>query len=89
MRSLLYQGVTPFTEPPACGALPCRTEVPFTFRKGDRLYQFVMRDKVIPEDPFLVMVKAIAFSITTGEFYKGMPPERSVRDWLIKNSVVI
>ena len=89
MKSLLHQGVTPFTTPPACGAIPCRTEVPVSFRKNGRLYQFVLRDKVVPEDPYLVMVKAMAFAVETGEFYKALPPGRGVRDWLIKNSVII
>jgi hypothetical protein len=88
-KSLLYQGVTPFTEPPECGVLVCRFEVPVTIRKDNRLYRFILRDKVLPEDPYLVMIRAVGFAITTGEFYKGLPPSRSVRDWLIKNSVVI
>ncbi len=89
MKSLLFQGVTPFNEPPECGALPCRTEVPITLRKNGRLYKFVLRDKVVPEDPYLVMVKATAFAIQTGEPYVGRSPDRGVRDFLIKTSVVI
>lgn len=89
MRSLLFQGVTPFEQPPACAANPCRTEVPITLRKNGRLYKLVLRDKVVPEDPFLVLVKAAAFARAQGEPYKGIIPDRSARDFLIKDSVVI
>lgn len=90
MRSLLYQdGATPFEEPPGCAANPCRTEVPIRVRKDGRLYSFVLRDKVIPEDPYLVMVKARAFSISQNEPYAGKAPNRSVRDFLIKSSIII
>ena len=89
MKSLLFQGVTPFTEPPDCAAIPCRTEVPITLRKGGRLYIFVLRDKVVPEDILIMMVKAAAFSIQEAEPYNAQVPERSVKDFLIKDSVII
>lgn len=89
MKSLLFQGVTPFIEPPECGSKPCRTEVPITLRKNGRLYQFILRDKVVPEDPYLVLVKAAAFARSQGEPYAGKPPDRGVRDFLIKESVII
>lgn len=89
MKSLLYQHLTPFTEPPSCGVLPCRTEVPITIKKDGRMYRFVLRDKVVPEDPYLVLVKATAFSIAQGEPYVGRAPDRSIKDFLIKDAVVI
>lgn len=90
MKSLLFQpGATPFTEPPDCAAIPCRTEVPITIRKFGRLYNFVLRDKVVPEDPFLVMVKAAAFAISQGEPYVGKEPDRALKDFLIKDTVII
>lgn len=89
MKSLLYQGLTPFVEPPECASQPCRTEVPITLKKDGRLYTFVLRDKVLPEDPFLVLVKAVAFSIANAEPYVGQPPDRAVKDFLIKDTVVI
>jgi len=89
MRSLMFQGVPPFTKPPTCEIVPCRSEVPVTMRRGGRMYTFILRDKIVPEDPYLVMVKAAAFAIITGEYYKGMPVGRDVRDWLIKSTVVI
>lgn len=90
MKSLLFQpGATPFTEPPDCAAIPCRTEVPITVKKFGRLYNFVLRDKVVPEDAYLILVKAAAFAIQQGEPYNGRPPDRAVKDFLIKDSVII
>lgn len=90
MKSLLFQpGASPFSEPSECAALPCRTEVRLNIRKDDRIYKFVLRDKLVPEDPYLVLVKATAFSIQTGEPFNGNPTGRSIKDFLIKNSVVI
>ena len=89
MKSLLFQGVTPFTEPPSCASTPCRTELPITLRKNGRLYNFILRDRVVPEDPMLVMIKAAAFAIAENEPYVGKAPDRAVKDFLIKDAVVI
>lgn len=89
MRSLLAQGVTPFVEPQGCGIEPCRTEVRFNLRKNGRIYRFVARDKIQPEDPFFVLVKAAAFAIQQGEPYNGRTPTRNLKDFLIKSSLVI
>jgi hypothetical protein len=87
MKSLLFQGNTPFVEPATCGV--GRQEVTIVLRKDGRAYRFVLRDKIAAEDPYLVMVRAAAHAIQTGEPYNGTPPSRSVRDFLIKQSVVI
>lgn len=88
MKSLLFQeGATPFEEPPACSK--GRQEVSINIKKDGRIYRFTLRDKIMAEDPYLVLVKAIAHSIQTGEAYNGTPPNRGVRDFLIKQSVVI
>jgi hypothetical protein len=89
MRSLLAQGLTPFTTPAGCTFVPCRTEVTFSFRANGRLYNFVARDKVIPEDPYFVLVKAVAFAIRQGEPYNGRTPDRALKDFLIKSNLVI
>jgi hypothetical protein len=85
-KSLLFTGVLPYSDPPGCG--PGRTEIPATIRKNGRLYKYIIRDKIVVEDPYLVLVKACAFAIAQGEPYSGLPPERSVRDFLIKQNVV-
>lgn len=90
MKSLLFQeGATPFSEPEQCGVTPCRTEIPISIRKDGRLYKFVLRDKVIPEDAYLTLVKALAFAVQMNEPYAGQSPERSVKDFMVKNNVVI
>jgi hypothetical protein len=87
MKSLLHQNVLPgLTLPVGCG--PGRSEVPLTLRKDGRLYRFILRDKLIPEDPYLVLVKATAFAIQTGEPNNGTAPDRSIKDFLIRSSVV-
>jgi hypothetical protein len=87
VKSLLFTGDLPYSEPVTCK--PGRTEVPVTLKKDGRLYRFVVRDKIDVIDPYLVLVKAAAFAIGQGEPYAGLPPERSVRDFLIKQNVVI
>lgn len=89
MRSLIAQGVTPFAIPAGCNIEPCRTEVTFSLREKGRIYQFVARDKIFPEDPYFVLVKAAAFSIRQGEPYNGRTPERSTKDFLIKNNLIL
>lgn len=89
MKSLLFQGVTPFEEPTRCTISPCRTEVRFALQKNGRIYRFVARDKVTPEDPYFVLVKAAAFALDQGESFSGRTPPRTVKDFLIKSSVVI
>lgn len=89
MKSLIYQGLTPFSDSAACKLQPCREEVVINLRKDGRIYRFIARDKVTPEDPYLVMVKATAFAIQTGEAYNGTPPSRTIKDFLIKSSTVI
>lgn len=86
-KSLLYSGDLPYADPPGCGL--GRQEVLVTMQSRGRLYRMVLRDKITIEDPYLVMVKATAFSIREGEAYAGKTPERSVRDFLIKSSVTI
>lgn len=87
MKSLLFQDVTPFVEPATCAL--GRQEVPIAIRKDGRVYRFVLRDKIAAEDVHLVLVKAAAHAVQSGEPYNGTPPSRSVRDFLIKQSVVI
>lgn len=87
-RSLLYQEATGLRVPPGC-AQGDRVEVPVSLRKNGRIYRFVLRDKVVPEDIVLVMMKAAAFAISQGEPYAGTPPARALKDFLIKQDTVI
>lgn len=87
-KSLLYQEATQMVVPPGC-SLGERVEVPVTLRKNGRLYRFMLRDKIVPEDLLNIMVKAAAFAISQGEPYAGTPPPRAVKDFLIKTDTVI
>lgn len=90
MKSLLFQNTgLPFVTPVECSSLTKRKEVPINIRKGGRIYRYVLRDKIAPEDPYLVLVRASAFAIQTGEAYNGSVPGRDIRDFLIKNNVGI
>ena len=85
MKSILFQPTTPFP-----GTYPCppgRNEQPFKLYQNGYTYSFVVRDKVVPEDLMLVLMKAYAFSIKYAVPYPGGEPPRVVRDYLIKNSV--
>jgi hypothetical protein len=82
--TLLFKG---FTDPPGC--TPCRTETSFNIKIGGKLYKFVLRDKALPEDHYLVSLKAAAFSISRIEQYRGTPPPRNVRDFLVKENIFI
>lgn len=87
-RSLLYQPNPTMQVPPGC-TLCDRTEISVSLRKNGRIYRFVLRDKVVVEDIVLVMMKAAAFAISQGEPYAGTPPPRQLKDFLIKDSIVI
>ena len=43
----------------------------------------------MPEDPYFVLVKAVAFSIQQNEPYNGKTPNRTLKDFLIKSNLVI
>lgn len=79
--------ISPFTQPVECG--PGRVEKTLRMRSGGKMYSYVFRDKVVPEDWYLVAVKAAAFSISRNEQYRGVPPDRAVRDYLVKQNLVI
>ena len=87
-KPLLFQDSSQAVIPPGC-ALVERVEVPVSLRKNGRVYRFMLRDKIVPEDLLSIMVKAAAFSISQGEPYAGTPPPRSVKDYLIKQDTVI
>lgn len=86
-KSMLYQPGTPLQQPPECG--PGRTEIFTTVMKNGRLYRLVVRDKIVVEDPYFVLVKAVAFAIRNGEPFMGRSPDRKLKDFLLKSAVSI
>jgi hypothetical protein len=80
-------GGTPFVQPPGCG--PGRVESTVRIQKGGKFYNFVFRDKIMPEDWYITAMKAAAFSIKRTEQYRGVPPPRTVRDFLVKSNLIV
>jgi hypothetical protein len=88
VKSLLFQPSPPLKEPPGCG--PCRKEIKITYRHvSGRLVTMTLRDKVSVEDPYIMAIKAAAHAIMTVEPLAAQPVQRSLKDFLIKNSVTI
>lgn len=84
-KSLLFTPSSPFHAPHSCAA--GRQEVRVDFHKDARRYSLVIRDKIVVEDPYIVLVKAAAFAVQQNEPYMGRVTSRAVRDFLIKGSV--
>ena len=84
-KSLLYSDNQVLQEPLDCG--PCRQEVSTRLHYGGNVYTVTLRDKVVIEDPYLVLVKAAAYAIRTAGLYQGRIVPRSIRDFLIKSNV--
>lgn len=82
MKSILFQPNPPFVEPDTCK--PGREETLIPLVKDGRVYEFTITDKLVCEDPYIVLVKAGAFAIQTDEPLMAVPPPRAIRDVLIK-----
>jgi hypothetical protein len=84
-KSLLYADDQVLTQPTDCS--PCRQEVTTKIKYKGNIYTLIMRDKVVIEDPYLVLVKAYAYAVRTNTAYQGRIVPRAIRDFLIKSSV--
>ena len=58
-------------------------------RYKGRIYRVVLRDKVVVDDPYVTLVKAVSFAYKMGEPYQAREIQRNVKDFLIKLDVVI
>lgn len=85
-KSLLFSPGQQLVVPAFCGT--GRQEVKVTVQSGSRSYTMTMHDRIVVEDPYLVLVKAAVFATRQQEPYMGRAIPRSVRDFLIKSSVV-
>lgn len=54
-----------------------------------KIVTVIIRDSVVPEDPYLVLAKAFALSVRTGEGFKAQQTPRRIKDALIKTTVTI
>lgn len=54
-----------------------------------KIVTVIIRDSVVPEDPYLVLAKAFALAARTGEGFKAQQTPRRIKDALIKTTVTI
>lgn len=54
-----------------------------------KIVTVILRDSVVPEDPYLVLAKAYALSVKTGEGFKAQATPRRIKDALIRTNVTI
>ena len=47
----------------------------------------ILRDTLVPVDPYINMARATAFSIRTGEPYDSDRIDRKIKDYLIKTNI--
>jgi hypothetical protein len=65
-----------------------RTEQIQTFPlSGGRLVSVILRDTIVPVDPYINMARAKALSLRTGEPYDADRVDRSIKDYLIKGNI--
>lgn len=54
---------------------------------GGRMVSVILRDTLVPVDPYINMARATAMSIRTGEMYDSDRVDRTIKDYLIKTNV--
>ena len=68
----------------------CREEAVRRFPIANGIVVTVtLRNSLVPEDPYLVLAKAKAYSTKTGSAYNAPKTPRSVKDILIKTNISI
>ena len=68
----------------------CRTEGSRKYYlAGSRVVTVTLRDAIAPEDPYLSLAKAKAFSVRTGEVVNVNRTSRTIKNYLIKTNVSI
>ena len=54
-----------------------------------RIVTVILRNTIVPEDPYLSLARARAISVRTGEAFNADRIERSIKDSLIKTNISI
>lgn len=68
----------------------CRIELEKRYPLANgRMVTVIVRDSVVPEDPYLVLVRAKALSVRTGEALNASRTTRAIKDLLIKTNISI
>lgn len=69
---------------------PCRPEARLRFPMADgRIVTVLVRNSVVPCDPYLKLVRAALQSIRRGDEFNAELTDRSVKDPLIKQNIQI
>jgi len=68
----------------------CRIEAERVYPlAGGRLVRVILRNSLVPEDPYLSLARAQALSIRTGDTFDADRIRRSIKDHLIKTNISI
>lgn len=68
----------------------CRLEATRVYRlTGNRTVRVILRNSIVPEDPYLMLARAQALSIRTGEAFDANRTPRVIKDFLIKTNISI
>lgn len=76
--------------PAGTNKVPCRNELKLRFPMADgSIRTILLRDTVIPEDPYLKLVRAKLIAIKTGSEFEAELTSRTIKDALIKTNLQI
>lgn len=64
-----------------------RTERTTALTVGKYSVEVIVRDSIVPEDPYLNMVRAAAFQLVEKGAFPVPPVTRNVKDFLIKTNL--
>lgn len=68
----------------------CRLEAERVYKlAGGRTVRVILRDSIVPEDPYLSIARAKALSVRTGEALDVDRTPRIIKDFLIKTNISI
>lgn len=56
---------------------------------GGRRVTIIIREDITPEDPYLNLARAAAYSIATGSVFPAPRVPRSIKDHLIRSNITI
>lgn len=70
--------------------MACRIEAErsYTLANG-RIVTVILRDSIVPEDPYLNLARAKMLSVRTGEAFNANRVTKQIKDYLIKTNVAI
>jgi len=68
----------------------CRIEAERRYALANgRIVTVILRDSIVPEDPYLNLARAKALSVRTGEAFNANRVPKNIKDYLVKTNVSI